>query len=188
MEGILSTFREFFVHINWAAPTWDLFIWIFFLVASFLYGISLGRDRIIVIMVGLYMALAIVGNTPFIRAFSAQINVEGFGFKFTVFVGLFVLFFFLLSRSALASALEYANVRRGSGLQIAVYSVLHVGLLISIVLSFLPPSSLALLTALTQRIFLSDIGRFFWLIAPIAAMIVLQNKERVKGSGGYDEF
>lgn len=185
MEGVLSTFKEFFLHINWAAPTWDLFIWIFFIVASFLYGISLGRDRIIVIMVGLYMALAIVGNTPFLREFSAQINVEGFGFKFTMFIGLFVLFFFLLSRSALAEALENANVRRGKGAQIAIYSVLHVGLLISIVLTFLPPSSVALLTPLTQKVFLSDIGRFFWLVAPIAAMIVLQNK---KASSGYEEY
>lgn len=180
MEGISASAGQFLHTINWAAPTWDLFIWIFFVVASFLYGVSLGRDRIIVIMVGLYMALAIVGNTPFLRDFTAQINVQGFGARFSIFVGLFVVFFFLLSRSALADALHVARAKSGKWIHISIYSVLHVGLLISIVLSFLPPGSAAILTAFTQHIFLSDFGRFFWLIAPIAAMIIFQDRSAAR--------
>lgn len=181
MSSFLGSVTNFVHSINWTSPTWDLFIWIFFIVASFLYGVSLGRDRIIVIMVGLYMALAIVGNTPFLRTITAQVDVQGFGAKFTVFVGSFVIFFFLLSRSALSDALSRANPRNGNWLQVSIYSVLHVGLLISIVLSFLPLTSIALLAPMTQQVFLSDIGRFVWLIAPIVAMIVLQNN---RGGGG----
>ena len=188
MSSFLGSVSNFVHSINWGTPTWDLFIWIFFIVASFLYGVSLGRDRIIVIMVGLYMALAIVGNTPFLRSFTAQVDVQGFGAKFTVFVGSFVIFFFLLSRSALSEALSRANPRTGNWLQVSIYSVLHVGLLISIVLSFLPVTSIALLAPMTQQVFLSDMGRFIWLIAPIVAMIVLQNNRAGGRRLGIEDF
>ena len=37
--------------LNFASPTWDLFIILFFVVVSLLYGMSLGRDRILAIIV-----------------------------------------------------------------------------------------------------------------------------------------
>ena len=46
---------DFVTNINWAAPSWDLFIILFFIVAAFLYGLSLGRNRVIVILVSIYM-------------------------------------------------------------------------------------------------------------------------------------
>ncbi len=175
MEGALDAANSLFQTINWSAPTWDLFIWIFFIVAAFLYGISLGRDRIIVIMVGLYMALAIVGNTPFLQNFTAQIDIQGFGLRFSIFVGLFIIFFFILSRSALSEALDGIRRRRRSNwAQATIMSVLHVGLLISIVLSFLPADALTVLTPFTRKFFLSDMSRFLWLILPVVAMILFQ--------------
>ncbi len=182
MEGALDLITNFSQNINWSAPTWDLFILIFFIVATFLYGISLGRDRIIVIMVGLYMALAIVGNTPFLQDFTAKIDVQGFGFKFSIFVGLFVVFFFLLSNSALSDALNgYKISKKGNWIQTLLISILHVGLLISIVLSFIPADSVAILSSVTQKIFLADMSRFLWLIMPIAAMILFQGGGKRRG-------
>ncbi len=190
MEGAISELNNLAGTINWAAPTWDLFIWIFFAVASLLYGLSIGRDRIIVIMVGLYMALAIVGNTPFLRDFSAQINVQGFGFKFSIFIGLFVFFFFMLSRSALSEALSGVK-QKGSFAQVVIYSVLHIGLLISIVLSFLPTQSHYVLTEFTRSAFVSDMARFLWLILPIVAMILFQDgsgRKKRKRRDDHDDF
>ncbi len=184
MEGAISVLNDFAQSINWGAPTWDLFIWIFFIVASFLYGISLGRDRIIVIMVGLYMALAIVGNSPFLQNFTANIQIQGFGVKFSIFVGLFILFFFLLSRSALAEALEGIKTAKGNWLQVVVFSLLHVGLLVSIILSFLPAGSVDVLSPFTQKIFNSDTARFLWLLLPVIAMILFQDTKKT----GHDEY
>src|SRR3990167_1770098 len=69
---------KFLQSINWAAPTWDLFIVLFFIVTVFLYGMSLGRDRIIVILVSIYMALAVVSNAPFLGKMSQDGDVSRF--------------------------------------------------------------------------------------------------------------
>ncbi|KPJ85969.1 hypothetical protein AMJ57_01080 [Parcubacteria bacterium SG8_24] len=159
--------------IDWSAPTWDLFIVMFFIVTVFLYGMSLGRDRIIVILVSIYMALAVVSNAPFLGTWDANINVgDYFAFRITTFIGIFVLLFFLLSRSALMKT--FGELAAGSWWQVLVFSVFHVGLLVSITLSFLPAEAIDHLAPLTQQLFASDISRFVWIVAPIASMVMLK--------------
>lgn len=161
--------------INWAAPTWDLFIVLFFLITVFLYGLSLGRDRIIVILVSIYMALAVVSNAPLIGEAAGSINLgQSFAFRVTSFLGIFVLLFFLLSRSALTKT--FGGLAAGSWWQVLVFSTFHVGLLVSITLSFLPSDAVGHLAPITRQIFASDTGRFFWIVAPIFAMTLLKSE------------
>lgn len=161
--------------INWASPSWDLFIVLFFLVTVFLYGMSLGRDRIIVILVSIYMALAVVSNAPILGHLDATVNLgQFFAFRVTTFLGVFVLLFFLLSRSALLKT--FGSLASGSWWQVFIFSIFHVGLLVSITLSFLPPEAIEHLAPLTRTIFASDAGRFFWIIAPIFGMALLKGE------------
>ena len=162
---------------DFSAPSWDLFILIFFVVAVFIYGFSLGRNRIVVILIAIYMALAVVNTAPFINNWVNQalsINNLGqvFVFKLGLFLVVFALLFFLFSRSRLLFNIG-ADQQHSGWWQIPIFSVLHIGLLLSIALSFLPPDALNVLSPLTRQIFASDIGRFAWITAPIAAMIIL---------------
>ncbi len=168
----------FVTNINWAAPTWDLFIVIFFIITVFLYGMSLGRDRIIVILVAIYMSLAVVSNAPLLNIFGdADIQVGNyFAFKVTTFLGLFVLLFFLLSRSALTRT--FGKLHSGSWWQVLVFSVFHVGLLVSITLSFLPGEAVGHLAPLTRQLFASETSKFLWILAPIAAMVLLRSDDK----------
>jgi hypothetical protein len=160
-------------HVNWSAPSWDLFIVLFFLITVFLYGLSLGRDRVIVILVTIYMALAVVSNAPYIGRLDKIFNVgETFAFRAVIFFSIFFLLFVLLSRSALVRT--FGGLGAGKWWQVLVFSTFHVGLLISITLSFLPPSAIAQLSPLTREVFASDMGRFFWIVAPILGMVVLK--------------
>ncbi|OIO52737.1 MAG: hypothetical protein AUJ19_00455 [Parcubacteria group bacterium CG1_02_58_44] len=161
--------------VDWATPTWDLFIVIFFIVTVFLYGMSLGRDRIIVILVSIYMALAVVSNIPVVSSAGGSANVlvgNLFVLKVTSFLGLFVLLFFLLSRSALMRT--FGNMANGSWFQVFLFSIFHVGLLVSITLSFLPPDAVGHLAPITRTIFASDWAKFAWIVAPVASMMVLK--------------
>ncbi len=161
--------------INWASPSWDLFIVLFFIVTVFLYGMSLGRDRIIVILVSIYMALAVVSNAPFLGNVDASVNLgQFFAFKVTTFLGLFVLLFFLLSRSALLKT--FGNLASGTWWQVLMFSVFHVGLLVSITLSFLPADAVNHLAPLTRQIFATDTTRFAWIVAPIVGMSLLKSE------------
>ncbi len=167
-------------NINWSTPTWDLFIAIFFIVGAFLYGFSLGRDRVIVILVSIYMALAVINTAPYLDTLSGKdISINfgpNFAFKVTLFLGVFVALFFLLSRSALSRT--FGGVSAGSWWQVILFSFLHVGLLISVILSFLPISAAEHLMPITRQVFMSDLGQFLWITTPIVAMIIFRGGEK----------
>ena len=160
--------------VNWLQPTWDLFIILFFIVASLIYGVSLGRDRIIVILVSIYMALAIVNHIPFLTGVnSAGVSLnDTFALRVSVFLGIFILLFFFMSHSALMKTFGHST-GQGKLWQVMIYSFLHVGLLISVTLSFFPADLAGVLSPFTQAIFMSDIARAVWVTIPVVAMAVL---------------
>ena len=163
--------------VNWTNPTWDMFIVIFFLMAAFFYGFSLGRDKIVVVLISLYMALAVVNYAPYIKNLSADINVSTslFAFKISSFLAVFLLLFFFLSRSALLHSLASGN-SAGQWWQALLFSILHTGLMVSVVLSFLPENTLTYLSIATREIFTSEMGRFIWIILPILALVGLESR------------
>lgn len=166
----MDSVSAFIANINWAAPSWDLFVFLFFIIGSLLYGFSLGRDRIIVIMVAVYMALAVVGNAPIINQINLAFNInESVVLKISFFLGVFVVLFFLLSRSALLKTIGENNAS-GRWWQVILFSILQIGLLISITMSFLPNDILFSFSQFTRDFFVSDIGKSAWLIAPIVVM------------------
>ena len=158
---------------NWAQPSWDMFIILFFVIAALIYGVSLGRDRIIIIILSIYVSLAIVHYAPFLTEFTAVINVnESFAFQITTFLGVFILLFFLLSQSALLRTLG-ENAAQGAWWQVIIFSILQAGLLASVTLSFLPEESINTFSEFTKQFFISETARSVWVVVPIIAMAFL---------------
>ncbi|PIP17681.1 MAG: hypothetical protein COX43_02990 [Parcubacteria group bacterium CG23_combo_of_CG06-09_8_20_14_all_35_9] len=159
--------------VKWTEPGWDIFILLFFIVAAVLYGISLGRSRIIIILVAIYMALAVTNTLPYSQEISAQLGINQlFVFKITVFFVTFILLFTLLARS---SSLQVFGVG-DKWWEVFLFGFLHVGLLISVTLSFLPRAILDNLSLLTRSLFTSEIATFCWIIAPIIGIVVTKNR------------
>lgn len=162
-------------NLNWAMPSWDLFILLFFGIGVVLYGFSLGRERVLTILISIYIGLAIVSNLPYITEDVSR--KFGFGpvfvLKIIVFTVSVVGLFFLFNRiGALASLSKKSPISH-----VILFSVLHTGLLISVILSFLPSSIKASLAPFTQALFISDLARFLWILAPIVAMFLLKKTE-----------
>lgn len=168
---------EWISSFNWANPTWDMFVILFFLIAAFLYGLSLGRDRIIIILISIYMSLAIVHTAPYVSDLNSsfQLTVNNSVFQAGAFLGVFVILFFLLSRGALAKTL--GSDERGRWYEVLVYSFLHVGLLLSITFSYLPENVITHLNPKTLEFFTAEPARLFWLLAPIFVMVLVRKKE-----------
>ena len=159
-----------FWHLDFATPSWDVFLLLFFATGALLYGLTLGRDRIVVIMVSIYMGLAVVTNAPYLRDITASVTVNDVAMRVGAFLGIFVLLFFFLSKNALLRSMDTG--RGGGLLQTMMFSVLHVGLLVSVGLSLLPDSALGQFSSQTRSLFVSDPARFAWLVAPIGAMMI----------------
>jgi hypothetical protein len=169
---------DFLTNINWAEPNWDLFIILFFVVAAFLYGLSLGRDRVIVILVSIYMALAIVNTAPYLNSFTAEISFDNASiFKVTIFLGIFIILFFLLSRSALLNTIA-ASDSPGRWWQSILFSFFHVGLILSILMSYLPKEISSHVSEGMRNLFISDPAKFFWLVAPIIIMVMVRKNKK----------
>jgi hypothetical protein len=169
-EGITT----FFSQINWTQPSWDLLIIFLFIVSAFFYGFSLGRNRIIVILISIYMALAVANNFPYLKEITSQTPLAKlFAFQVLFFLIIFIISLFLLSRAGLPQGIR----GRGRWWEIIIFSILHVGLLISVILSFLPSEALKELIPFTQLIFVSDLARFLWIALPIVAMVLIKEEE-----------
>ncbi len=168
---------EQLARINLTTPTWDLFILLFFVVGALVYGLSLGRERVVMLIVAVYMALAVVNSAPYLRDFAARISLsQAFALEITTFLGVFLLLFFFVSKSALSRSFSLDD--NGKWWQVLVFSTLHVGLLTSIVLSYLPAAALNNLTPVTRGIFTGDLARFVWILLPVLAMIVIRGGKK----------
>ena len=162
-------FSDLSTKVDLNNPSWDMFLVGFFVVGALLYGMSLGKDRIIAIMVSIYMALAVVAALP---EFVLNIKVnENYTFQITAFIAVFVVLFFLLSRQAVLTALSPSS--DGRWWQVLLFSVLHVGLLVSVTLSFMPPAILEKFSDTTVYVFTNEWTAFGWIIAPIVAMMLV---------------
>lgn len=159
--------------VNISSPTWDVFLIGFFLVGALLYGLTLGKDRIIAIIVSIYIALAVVHALPDF-VFNVVLN-QNYTLQITAFIGVFIVLFFMLSRQAMLNAVSDNN---GKWWQVILFSFLHVGLLISVTMSFLPPIMLAKFSGFTLWLFTDQWSQFGWIITPVIAMIFFnKNKE-----------
>jgi hypothetical protein len=170
--GIISNWVDLIHQIDLSSPTWDLFILLLFVIGVLLYGITMSRDRILVTLISMYMSVAVIYNVPYLAQGGLGVG-ETFSLKVIVFIFLFIFLFYILSRSPLLYAL---GGQGGSLFQTIIFSLFHVGLLVSIILSFLPTNVLNAFAPITRMIFVSDFGRFFWTALPILTMALMKKR------------
>lgn len=172
--------------LSWSNPTWDLFIIVFLLVGTLIYGFSLGRDRVIMVMVAVYMALVAVLHLPYVPEFGNSVaSSNAFIIKIATFLGLFAILFFMLTRSALNHAIA-GNNTIGKWWHIMLLAFLQVGMLISVVLNFLPPEWIERLAELTRTMFIHPWGRFTWVVLPIVGLLIVGIS--IERQGGRNDY
>ena len=157
---------------NWHSPSWDLFILLFWAVASLFYAFAAGRGRIIVMLFSLYIAKLLVLEAPWL---TNAINQKLPGSLASVqqlvsFLLIFVVLFILLSRYAFRTSADGRHF--GSIAFSLIFAVLQVGLLINTILGYLAVSGRTF-SGLINLIFLSNSSGFFWLLAPLVFLIIL---------------
>jgi hypothetical protein len=168
-----GTIIELFKNFNWQTPSWDLFIILFWLVASVIYAFSAGSGRILTILVSVYMAQLLVIEMPFLsQAVAQRVDITtGTLQQLAAFGVLFILLFIFLSRYAFKTSIDGRRFTSiGFGL---VFAVLQIGLLINIIIGYLPAQVQNNFSGLISFIFLHPYSNFIWLILPVAFLIFL---------------
>ncbi len=166
------------------ASGWDLFIILIFLIAVLVYGFFLGRNRMIILLLSSYFSLVISQVIPWSRI--SSLGWLGIGqqpsasLKISVFVGLILLFYFLIPRSILSSALRIKKRGEAAWWQLFILSIVQLGLLATIIFSFLPGQAVADFTPLVKKIFIGSEAQFIWLTLPILFMVLMRRKRKLE--------
>lgn len=169
----VNTISELVKSFNWHSPSWDLFILLGWGVASVIYAFSAGSGRILTILISTYMARLLVDEMPFLTsAVSDNLSITtGTLQQLVAFVVLFIVLFIFLGRYAFNTS---ADGRKFTAIGFGIaFAVLQVGLLINIVLSFMPEEIRQNFSELIKFIFLHPNSNFVWLILPVAFLVFL---------------
>lgn len=167
-----SEYNSLLSSINFHNPSWDAFIFFFWIVASLIYSFSAGRGRIISILVAVYMGELLTIQAPFLIKFLGDRgNVDLYFSQLIIFLVSFAFFFWVLSKFVFRTSFDG---RRGGGVIFStIFSFLQVGFLISVILSFLPPSVKENFAPLIKMVFVTPTAAFVWLLLPIVFLILI---------------
>ncbi len=158
---------------NWHSPSWDLFIFLFWAVASVLYAFAAGRGRVLSILISIYISKLLVLEAPFLTQELAKHlkgPLIGYG-NLLAFAALFMLLFLFLSRYAFKTTVDRKHV---SGFIFTlIFAFFQIGLLINIVLTLLPLEAQGRLSQLVSYLFIGQIANFVWLTLPIVYLVIL---------------
>src|SRR3990167_5510778 len=93
-----------------------------------------------------------------------------------VFLGIILLFYFLMPRSILGSALRIRKRGDASWPQLSILGLFQIGLFAAILLSFLPAKAITDFSPLVKKIFIGPEAQFVWVTLPILAMVLMRKK------------
>lgn len=158
---------------DWHNPSWDLFILVAWAVISVIYAFAAGRGRIINILISVYMAKLLVIEAPFLTGAitnhlpSALLSLQ----QLVAFVVIFLVLFLFLGRYVFRTS---ADSRRISSILFGViFSFIQMGLLINILLTYLPVSITGNFSNLIQLVFIKNPASFVWLVLPLIFLVFL---------------
>lgn len=155
--------------------SWQFIMLIGFLVGVCLYGWSVGRNRLFAALLSTYLSYTIVKAIPW-QGINKFISVKPGAlpsYEIFFFIAIFLALLFLLPRSSIGSSLRLHKRIKGQWYEVLIFSILQVGLLICLILSFLPSKVILDLTPILRQYFMGEEIKFIWIFLPIVFLMLL---------------
>ncbi len=152
---------------------------LFFIFVIFLVGMSLGRSRILLSLICLYIASFL---EPHFIYFDKLRGVMKGQPESWLHIGLFLIFFVIsvviLNRSVLKHSL---TLQETSFLPIALIAILEIGFSASLIVSYLPLEIGGDLPVWAVKFFGTQNAQFWWALTPLAALLFMRHKKESSG-------
>lgn len=153
------------------------------LIFLLLYGLSLGRTRALISLLGIYIAYAIMSVFPYLDRLHDLVRVspELYITRVGLFLFVYVVVFSILNRSLVKSRL---TLKEASFFSVSVISILQLGLLITIITNIIPLSALKIpgnLSGLTEY-FSTNEALFYWFLVPILIVSFMRGSKKHRNS------
>ncbi len=157
------------------SASWTTAIILLFVLLIFFYvGSGLGKTAKGIISV--YVALAIVNTVVFFQTGGPEINVPGyFVLKLGAFVGISLVVLMIISRYSFRALIKVDF--SGNIVERIIFAALGAGMLIAILMSFMPGEIVGTINPALRWAFMSDIGFSIWLVAPIIAFMFVKKRD-----------
>ena len=149
-------------------PTWDILLLLFFFFAVFVYGLVVGRNRMIVLLLASYPAALINEYLPYPQQFLQRLNTLQILFLKSLLFFVLVLFvFWILNKTGFFR--KEINKKTG---QVIFLSFLNVGFWANIIFGYALKirEEAVKLAPLTKLLFGSVPSHFIWLVLPLLAL------------------
>jgi hypothetical protein len=149
-------------------PTWDILLILFFFAAVFVYGLMVGRNKIIVLLLASYPAALINEFLPYAGNFLNRFNAAQALFARAFFYLIILLFVFWV----LGKAGFYRKEITKRTKQVLFLSFLNVGLWANVIFGYAIKfnSEVVHLAPLNNMLFASDSAHFIWFALPIIVL------------------
>lgn len=157
--------------INLNNPTWDMFILLLFVTIAFFYGIFIGRDKILHLLLSSLFSFLIVKINPFLSYINGLKETEISIINICLFIVLVIFFYIMLIKRSILSNIDSCPSRF---VHVFVFSFLHSGLMISLCLNLLDNKTLSNFGPLIDNIFINNIALFLWIFCSILALILIK--------------
>lgn len=149
--------------------TQDLILVIFLALASFVYGMLLGRHKLMSILVNIYVAFSVVSVAP-------KEIIGNYSLKVGAFLVLLVVLT-LLSRRFFD--VTFSGFGSNNLWKIFTVSFLEIGMMLSIILSMLPKKDvLVYISANAYGYLVGGLAPLFWMAAPLIFMLIFYKGRR----------
>ncbi len=168
-------FQSLPVELKLADASWDVAAVLFIIAFIFMFGMSVGRQKLFALVFAVYAAAAVAGATPAALSFlvTSGVRVPPYA-KAASFILFTLVFTFLFAGRLLPNIFRFSSRGMGALWQAAGISLLSGGLFVSLFLQFLPYTSFVA-SPPVEYIFRRGAAPFLWTIAPLLFLILLRS-------------
>ncbi|OGN08163.1 MAG: hypothetical protein A3J46_00805 [Candidatus Yanofskybacteria bacterium RIFCSPHIGHO2_02_FULL_41_11] len=147
------------------------------LVFMIIYGLSLGRTKALISLLGIYVALAFDAAFPYLEQLHSllPIQIEIYTTRIMVFMLVYFLVFAILNNSFARGRL---TLKESSIVSVSVISLSQIGLLIAVITNITPDDIIEKMPQYLYAYFSTKEALFYWIVFPIVILIFLKKGKR----------
>ena len=147
------------------------------LVFMIIYGLSLGRTKALISLLGIYVALAFDAAFPYLEQLHNWLPVaqEIYTTRVVLFLIIYLIVFAILNNSFAKGRL---TLKETSIVSVAVISLAQIGLLIAVITNIIPDEIIKKMPEYLYAYFSTKEALFYWIVIPIIILIFLKRNKK----------
>ena len=147
------------------------------LVFLILYGLSLGKTKALISLLGIYVALAFDAAFPYLAQLHDLVGLteEIYTTRIVVFMLIYLLTFAILNNSF---AKARFTMKESSIVSVGIISLAQIGLLVAVITNIIPDEIIEKMPDYLSAYFSTKEALFFWIVVPIIILLFLRKGKR----------